>query len=112
MLSIAEQINFSCRDMRVQSIIAAQIVSAKATEEAAFVGPEGPSLHLAYADRSVHTAVVPVVNGGDRYLSCSDFDVLVALDLFHPDLTCKHADTQVCSSGNLDLDLEAIVAAL
>ena len=112
LLCITEQINFSSGHMRLQPIVATCILPAKAPEEAAFVGTEGSCLDFAYADERFHAAVVPGVNGRDCDLSRSDLDILVALDLFHRDLACKHANTQVYSSGNLDLDVEVVVAVL
>ena len=112
LLCITEQINFSSGHMRLQPIVATCILPAKAPEEAAFVGTEGSCLDFAYADGSFHAAVVPGVNGRDCDLSRSDLDILVALDLFHRDLACKHANTEVYSSGNLDLDVEVVVAVL
>lgn len=98
--------------MRLQPIIATCILLAEGSEEAAFVGAEGLCLDFACADGSFYAAVVPSVNGGDGDLSRSDLDILVALDLFYRNLACKHTNTQVGSAGNLDLDLEAVVAML
>lgn len=112
LLCVTVQINLASSYVRLQPVVATCIRPSKPSEEAALVGAVGPCLDFAYADRHIHAAVVAGVNSRDGDLSRSDIDILVALDLFHCDLARKHANTQACSSRNLDLNLEVVVAML
>lgn len=107
---IAEQLDLSGGDMGVEPIVAFGILPAEVAKEAAFVGTEGLSPHFACTNGSVDAAVVALMDGADRDLPRSDFNVLVALDAFNRDLTRQHANTQVGPSGDFDPDLDAVIA--
>src|SRR5690242_7037263 len=95
--------------MRLQPVIATRILPLEAPEKAAIIDTERLCTNFVYANGRVQAAVSTIVDRGSGDMPRSDVDVLVALDPYNPDLVRKHANTQVCSSGNLNLYFEVIV---
>lgn len=95
--------------MGVEAILAGCVLLAKLAEESALVCAVDLGVYLAHSDRDIDLAVVPGVRRGDGDLSGFEFDVLVAYDVLHGDLSGGHLKVEVHLAWDLDADLHAVV---